>query len=78
MKTLIVIAVLLSAQMAFATDVCYLFERGSEHWQECKEQAAVNEKRMDEHKAIARESLAESSERMKADVRIMLNNQNGR
>lgn len=45
MKTLLLISLLAGASYA---DSCYLFQRGTDDWASCKDQAADNTKRMDE------------------------------
>lgn len=84
MKTLLIVILLSSIARA---DVCYLFERGSSSWQDCKEQAMENQKRWDDLKAdrdrtdsqMAASQAAEiQSEQLAILLRaILANTQNG-
>lgn len=58
MKTLLLISLLSTS--AFAYDNCYLFQRGSEDWMACKEQAADQQKAMDRLDADAQRYEADS------------------
>ncbi len=68
MKTLLLVSLLSSIA---AADNCYIHERGSESWYNCKDEAAHDEKRADELRQDMRDlrnqEAADSTARMQAE-----------
>ncbi len=50
------------------SDNCYIFERGSDSWLNCKDQARDNEKQVDQINANMRELSAEEATAQTADT----------
>lgn len=60
MKTLIITISLLIPALAFA-DNCYVLERGTPDWQDCKDQAQQNQRISDDLKQDMREIQTENA-----------------
>lgn len=59
---------LLLSAPSFASDNCYIFERGSDSWLTCKEQAQQNAHWWDQHKSDDRQLEQENAQALTQDT----------